>query len=143
MKTTVSIPDVLAAQAQASGLNVSATLREALRERLNPEEGPMVAEVGRLWGSLEIETAADRVRGELARALARKVGAARWSDSAAMASAAAALSRELCSVLDAIDGGSMRYDALSVLQEEWRERRAADAARFNGAGPPSGVGRVL
>ena len=121
MKTTVSIPDGLAAQAQAAGVNVSATLREALRERLSPESGPITLAVDVLFGSVEIETMVDRVRGELAKALARKIDASRWSDSAAMAMACASLVRELGQLLDSVSV-EQPHDGLWELRRQRAER---------------------
>ena len=123
MKITVSISDGLAAQAQAAGLNVSATLREALRERLSPESGPITLAVIGLFGSVEIETTVDRVRGELAKALARKIDASRGSDSAAMAMACASLVRELGDILDALPV-EQPHDALWELRRQRAERLA-------------------
>lgn len=123
MKTTVSIPDALIAQAQAAGVNVSATCREALRERLGAGDGPIALAVDGLFGSVEIETTVDRVRGELARALARKVDDARWSDSAAMAMAMASLVRELGQLLDA-GPVEQPHDALWELRRQRAERLA-------------------
>ena len=125
MKTTVSIPDALVAQAQAAGLNVSATCREALRERLSPESGPITLAVDGLFGSVEIETTVDRVRGELAKALARKVDAARWSDSAASAMALASLVRELMQLLDAVPREEL-HDRLWELRQQRAQRLAAN-----------------
>lgn len=134
MKTTVSISDGLAAQAQAAGLNVSATLREALRERLSPESGPITLAVDGLFGSVEVESTVDRVRGELAKALARKIDASRWSDSAAMAMACASLVRELGDILDALPV-EQPHDALWELRQRRAQRLAAGAATRNGHVP--------
>lgn len=124
MRTTVNIPDELLAQAQEAGLNISATTREALRQRLNSEGEAMLARVEALLGGLDAMDLADAALGEMARALARKIDAARWSDSAAMAVATPALVRELASLVEGLRADATRSDAVSDLIARRAERLA-------------------
>lgn len=104
MRTNVHLPDELVDRARQAGLNLSATLRDALTVLLDGEpDMPMLAAVDALvegaeWGNVPGRAAL----GELARALAAKLDSAAGSRSAAMAAAAAQLARELRSLIELI-----------------------------------------
>jgi hypothetical protein len=101
VKTTVHVDDDLASRARLEGLNFSALLRSALRERLDVPDSPMLVAVDGLIDYLELGADVELAPSvELARALARKVDQARVSHSAAMTLALATVSKELRSVLE-------------------------------------------
>lgn len=126
MRTTVHLPDDLAAEARCAGLNVSALVQDAVVEALAAPADPLLRALDALVEGREIGE--DLELGpmiELARALARRIDGARGSRSAAAMAATAMASRELRSVLEPL---TARGD---------ERARELVASMFAGTGVPS------